>query len=105
MSDMKTTPPAPIAQVHAVLGESRYGTAQPRLEVEVPRDTHYRAIHTVLHRLAADVNAATPEREQWLVQIEVTSDIRGRVYLELSEASPAEAERGMALLRAVLAAR
>ena len=50
------------------------------------------------HKLAADVELATPERERWIVQTESFYDARGRVYLELADATPAEAQRGMALL-------
>jgi hypothetical protein len=42
---------------------------------------------------------ATPERERWIVQTESFYDARGRVYLELADATPAEAERGMAMLK------
>ena len=52
-----------------------------------------------LHKLAADVELATPERERWIVQAETFYDSRGRVYLELADATPAEAERGMAMLK------
>ena len=55
-----------------------------------------------LHKLAADVELATPERERWIVQTESFYDARGRVYLELADATPAEAERGMAMLRKLL---
>lgn len=52
-----------------------------------------------LHKLAADVELATPEWERWIVQTESFYDARGRVYLELADATPAEVERGMAMLR------
>jgi hypothetical protein len=53
----------------------------------------------VLHKLAAEVELATPEREGWIVQTESFYDARGRVYLELADVTPAEAERGMAFLK------
>ncbi|MFO0667462.1 MAG: hypothetical protein U0174_26160 [Polyangiaceae bacterium] len=53
----------------------------------------------MLHKLAADVELATPERERWIVQTESFNDARGRVHLKLADATPAEAERGMALLK------
>jgi hypothetical protein len=56
-------------------------------------------VSAALHKLAADVELATPERERWSVQTESFYDARGRVYLELADATPAEAERGMALLK------
>jgi hypothetical protein len=51
---------------------------------------------------AADLELATPERERWIVQTESFYDARGRVYLELADATPAEAERGMALLKTLV---
>ena len=54
-----------------------------------------------LHKLAADVELATPERERWIVQTESFYDARGRVYLELADATRAEAERGLALLKTI----
>lgn len=47
-----------------------------------------------LHKLAANVELATPDRERWIVQPESFHDARGRVYLELADATHAEAERG-----------
>ncbi|MCK6574189.1 hypothetical protein L6V77_24175 [Myxococcota bacterium] len=52
-----------------------------------------------LRQLAADVELATPARGRWIVQTESFYDAPGRVYLELADAMPAEAERGMAILR------
>lgn len=49
--------------------------------------------------MAAEVELATPERERWIVQTESFYDARGRVYLSLADATPAEAERGMAMLK------
>ena len=55
-----------------------------------------------IHKLAADLELATPERERWSVPTETFYDARGRVYLELADATPAEAERGMALLKTLV---
>ena len=52
-----------------------------------------------LHKLAADVEIATPVRENWIVQTESLHDGRGRVYLELAEGSDDEVERGMSMLK------
>lgn len=52
-----------------------------------------------LHKLSAEVELATPERERWIVQTESFYDARGRLYLEFADATPAEAERGMAMLK------
>ena len=56
----------------------------------------------MLNNLAADVELATPERERWIVQTESFYAARGRVYLELADATPAEAERGMAMLKTLV---
>lgn len=50
-------------------------------------------------RPAANVELATPRRERCILQTEGYYDTRGRVYLELSDATPAEAARGLALLK------
>ena len=52
----------------------------------------------ILAYLNVEVELATPERERWIVQTESFYDARARVYLELADATPAEAERGMAML-------
>ena len=80
-------------------GESRYGTAEPQIEIRLPKGTNHRMVNATLHKLAAAVELATPERERWIVQTESFFDARGRVYLEPADATPAEAERGMALLK------
>ena len=80
-------------------GESRYGTAEPQIEIRLPKGTSHRLVSAALHQLAADVELATPERERWIVQTESFYDARGRVYLELANATPAEAEREMAVLK------
>lgn len=43
-----------------------------------------------LRGLAAEVELATPERERWPVQTKSFYDARGRVYVELADAPPAE---------------
>ena len=41
-----------------------------------------------------DVELAAPEGERWIVQTESFCDARERVYLQLADATPAEAQRG-----------
>ncbi len=79
-------------------GESRYGSPQPQLEVRFPKGTPFRRVNAALHQLAAEIELATPASERWNVEIDVYYDACGRVYLELSDATPAETERAMALL-------
>jgi hypothetical protein len=79
-------------------GASRHGNPQPQIELRLPQGTSHRLLSAALHKLAADVELATPEQELWVVQTESFCDARGRVYLELADATPAETERGMALL-------
>ena len=51
-----------------------------------------------LHKLAAEIELATPASERWCVNTEDFNE-SGRVYLELADAMPAEAARGIAVLR------
>jgi hypothetical protein len=78
-------------------GESRYGTPEPQIALRFPKGTNYRVLKAALHKLAADVELATPASERWCVNTEDFNK-SGRVCLELADATPAEAERGMALL-------
>ena len=89
-----TQPTTTISQA-----ESHYGNAEPQLAISFPRGTHHRVVKAALHKLAADVELATPANEGWGVNIEEYTDASGRVYLELANATPEEAERGMALLK------
>lgn len=77
--------------------ESRYGTPEPQIALRFPKGTSYRVVKAALHRLAADVELATPAGERWCVNTEDFNE-SGRVYLELADATPAEAERAMGLL-------
>ena len=49
-------------------GESRYGTAEPQIEIRLPKGTSHRLVNAALHKLAADVEPATPTRESRFVQ-------------------------------------
>lgn len=81
--------------------ESRYGNPEPQIEVRMAKGTPFRRLHAALHLLAAEVELATPAGESWVVQTDATSDERGRLYLELADATPAEAKRGLKLLRRI----
>jgi hypothetical protein len=82
-------------------GQSQYENPEPQIEVQLPNGTSYRVLSAVLHELAAEIELATPAREGWIVQTERLGPTRGRVYLELASARPAEVERGMAMLKAL----
>ncbi len=82
-------------------GESRYGTPEPQIALRFPKGTSYRVVKAALHKLAANVELATPASERWCVNTEDFNE-SGRVYLELADATPAEAARGMALLETAL---
>ena len=82
-------------------GESRYGTPEPQIALRFPKGTSYRVVKAALHKLAADVELATPANERWCVSTDDYNE-SGRVYLELADATPAEATRGMAMLRKLL---
>jgi hypothetical protein len=81
---------------------SRFGNPEPQLEIRLPHGSNHRAVKAELHKLAAALEQATPPAERWTVHTECFHDARGRVYLELFEASPAEATRAMVLLRAIV---
>jgi hypothetical protein len=82
-------------------GQSQYGIPQPQIEVQLPKGTSHRALNATIHELAAEIELATPAREGWIVQTEKLGPTRGRVYLELASARPAEVERGMEMLKAL----
>ena len=89
----------PQASMTVIECENQYGTREPQIEIRLAKGAHHRLVSATLHKLAADVEIATPVRENWIVQIERLLDGRGRVYLELADGAPAEAERGMAILK------
>lgn len=95
---MGTTTKNTQATTTLSLAESRYGSPEPQIELRFPKGTSHRVVKAALHTLAADVELATPANERWIVHTETYYDDRGRVHLELAEATPAEAERAMALL-------
>jgi len=55
-------------------------------------------VKAALHRLAAEIELATPASESWRVNTEDESE-SGRVYLEHTDATSAETARGMAMLK------
>jgi len=67
----------------------------------------YRVVKAALHKLpaaielAAGIELATPASERWCVNAEDFSKI-GRAYRELAEATPDEAERGLAVLKTLV---
>jgi hypothetical protein len=79
-------------------GESRYGTPEPQIALRFPKRISCRVVKAALHKLAAEIEMATPASERWCVNTEDFNE-SGRVYLELADASPAKAARGMAILR------
>jgi len=81
---------------------SDYGNPQPQIELRFAKGTSLRHIRAALHKLAADIELATPATEGWIVQTEDFYNDCGRVYLELGDATPAEAARAMALLHTLV---
>jgi len=71
-------------------GEGRHGTPEPQIELRFSEGMHYRAVKAALHKLAAEIELATPATERWCVNTEDYNE-SGRVYLELADATPAEA--------------
>jgi hypothetical protein len=96
---MPTISENPQATMTISQRENQFGTPEPQIEICLGKGAHYRLVSATLHKLAADVEMATPVRENWIVQTESLHDGLGRVYLELANGTPAEAERGMAILK------
>ena len=90
------------ANISVSLAHSRYGTAQPQVEIRYPRGTHYRVVRAALYALAAKLETATPAGDNWVVEVDAFGDESGRVYLELVKADDVETKRGLALLRKVV---
>jgi hypothetical protein len=86
----------------ATLLTCSYGTAQPTIEVSVPRTAHYRELAATLYDLAARVERATPEREGWVVVVQRRGDTAGRVMLEMIDGDEREFEAAMGVLKIVL---
>jgi hypothetical protein len=91
------------ATLTARLGESQYGTPEPCIEVRFLDQVRYRVRSAALHALAAEIEAATAATDHWCVELADGNYESGRVWLELADGTGEEAERGMALLRRVLA--
>ena len=87
------------ASLKAKMGESRYGTPEPEIEVRFLRGTHFRKSSAALHALAAILELATPTNEGWVVVVDPHGDEVGRIYLELVDGSYPEARRGLELLK------
>ena len=95
---MNTTTPT----LTATLLTCSYGTAQPTIEVSLPRTAHYRELAATLYDLAARVERATPDREGWVVVVQRRGDTAGRVVLEMIDGDKREVEAAIAVLRAVV---
>jgi len=88
------------------LQASHYGLPEPQIELRLPPYTRARIVMAELHKLACEVELATPDDAGWCVHLEPDCKIGsagGRVYLELADATVAEAARGLAILRSVMA--
>ena len=96
---MPTRNKNPQATMTIGQGEAQYGTPEPQIEIRFPKGAHHRQVSAAIHKLAAEVELATPEHERWVVETETLYEGRGRGYLELADGTPVEAERGMAMLK------
>lgn len=102
---MPTMSESPQATMTISQRENQYGTPEPQIEICLAKGAHHRLVSATLHKLAADVEMATPVRENWIVQTEKLHDGLGRVYLELADGTAHEAERGMAMLKKLVERR
>ena len=60
-------------------GESRYGTPEPQIALRFPKGTSYRIVKVALHKLATDVELATPANESWCVNTRPRRRTEGRI--------------------------
>ncbi len=95
---MNTTTPT----LTATLLTCSYGTAQPTIEVSLPRTAQYRELAATLYDLAARIERATPAGEGWVVVVERRGDTSGRVVLEMIDGDEREVDAGMGVLRKVV---
>lgn len=76
--------------------KSEFGTVRvPTATVSGPRGTHYRELNTQLYRLAATVEALTPQGESWALDVAVQEN---RVKIELIDDSEREFTGAMLVL-------
>lgn len=104
MATTKSTQSPSQATYAVVMLQSEYGTHEPSLQVAFPRGTSYRTVKAELYRLASLVELHSAG-ENWVVIVRPhnTDSCRGRVLLELSKGTDAEAQRGFRSLEFVLA--
>jgi hypothetical protein len=86
-----------------VLGQSRYGRMQARVEIDIPEDVDYRVLDAALHIVAAKIELAMPEDACWSRGIERDTPTFGYAYLGIGVDSPGGPERALAFLQQVMA--
>ncbi|XXT21729.1 hypothetical protein WME94_09230 [Sorangium sp. So ce429] len=79
---MRTTSLSTQATQTVSQGQSRYGTAEPQIEIRLPKGTSHRLVSATLHQRAAEVELATPGRR--IVLTKSFYDARSRVYFDLA---------------------
>jgi len=92
-------PPAAPLRVETV---TSYNVPQPQIVVTRNEAETARQFRARLHIIAAAVEVQTLPSEDWLVRIEVDSDMSGRICLELAEGDALEAHRGEAMLKRIV---
>ncbi len=76
---MSTTTTNTLATKTVSQGESRYGTPEPQIALRFPKGTSYRVVKATLHKLAAEIELATPASERWCVKHRGLQRERARV--------------------------
>ncbi|WP_236069555.1 hypothetical protein [Citreicoccus inhibens] len=56
------------ARMSLALAKSRYGTAQPQLDIILPPGATHRQLSALLHALSANLELNTPVSERWLIR-------------------------------------
>jgi hypothetical protein len=97
----KPQPASDSAHVRIVLAAGR---PQPQLTLNVAPGTHERSLMAALYRIAAEAEQRSVF-ESWTVRVQLDEPSSGRIILQLAGAAPepGEAQRGEAMLLAILA--
>jgi hypothetical protein len=96
---MNTTFEKDVFHPTVKLETSPYGTPTPRLWIAAKPGTPYRRVKAALHAAAMVTELEAAATDHFVVGIEVSSDLRGCVYLETVRGTDGEAARGLAVLR------
>jgi len=96
---MPTMNKNPQATMTIRQGEAQYGTPEPQIEIRFPKGAHHRQVSAAVHKLAAE--SSWPRLSMSVGSLRprpCTKAVAGCTW-KLAGGTPAEAERGMAMLK------